>query len=103
MKSACRTTRKRVLELEGFHFHILRHACTTNLLFNRAQPKDVQELLGHSDVSTTMNVYAHATREKDTYFEVSIVQSLENRGNLWKKLTNLELSFLFSLSYTVCL
>ena len=25
--------------------------------------KNVQELLGHSDVSTTMNVYAHATRE----------------------------------------
>ena len=24
---------------------------------------DVQKLLGHSDVSTTMNVYAHATRE----------------------------------------
>ena len=25
--------------------------------------KDGQELLGHSDVSTTMNIYAHATRE----------------------------------------
>jgi integrase len=23
----------------------------------------VQELLGHSDVNTTMNIYAHATRE----------------------------------------
>ena len=50
-------------ELEGFHFHTLRHTYTTNLLSNGAQPKDVQELLGHSDVSTTMNVYAHATRE----------------------------------------
>ena len=46
-----------------FRFHELRHTYTTNLLSNGAQPKDVQELLGHSDVSTTMNVYAHATRE----------------------------------------
>ena len=33
------------------------------LLANGAAPKDVQELLGHSDVSTTMNVYAHSTRK----------------------------------------
>ena len=46
-----------------FHFHTLRHTYTTNLLSNGAQPKDVQELLGHSDVSTTMNVYAHSTRK----------------------------------------
>ncbi len=26
-------------------------------------PKDVQELLGCSDVNTTMNIYVHATRE----------------------------------------
>ena len=29
----------------------------------RGSAKDVQELLGHADVSTTMNIYAHATRE----------------------------------------
>ena len=26
-------------------------------------PKDVQELLEHADVSTTMNIYAHSTRK----------------------------------------
>ena len=36
---------------------------TSNLLANGAAPKDVQELLGHSDVSTNMNVYAHSTRK----------------------------------------
>ncbi|MCI5956564.1 MAG: site-specific integrase [Clostridiales bacterium] len=59
----CRTASKKVEGLEGFHFHQLRHTFTSNLLSNGAAPKDVQELLGHADVSTTMNIYAHATRE----------------------------------------
>ncbi|MDI9503090.1 MAG: tyrosine-type recombinase/integrase [Bacillota bacterium] len=63
VETACRAASRKVPELEGFHFHFLRHTYTTNLLSNGAQPKDVQELLGHSDGSTTMNVYAHATRE----------------------------------------
>ena len=32
-------------------------------LYHRNYYKEVQELLGHSDVSTTMNVYAHSTRK----------------------------------------
>lgn len=64
VEPALRTARKRLSELDdNFHFHTLRHTYTTNLLSNGAAPKDVQELLGHSDVSTTMNVYAHANRE----------------------------------------
>ena len=60
---ACRTASKKIPGLEGFHFHQLRHTFTSNLLANGAAPKDVQELLGHADVSTTMNIYAHSTRE----------------------------------------
>ncbi len=60
----CRAARKKVKGLEDFHFHMLRHTFTSNLLSNGASPKDVRELLGHADVSTTMNIYAHATREE---------------------------------------
>ena len=60
---ACRSVAKRLDGFENFHFHQLQHTYTSNLLSNGAAPKDVQELLGHSDVSTTMNVYAHSTRK----------------------------------------
>lgn len=59
----CSSIAKHVKGLEHFHFHLLRHTFTSNLLASGAPPKDVQELLGHSAVSTTMNIYAHATRE----------------------------------------
>ncbi|MCR5591405.1 MAG: site-specific integrase [Lachnospiraceae bacterium] len=63
LSSLCWKISKKVPEFESFHFHVLRHTFTTNLLANGAKPKDVQELLGHSAVSTTMNIYAHATKE----------------------------------------
>jgi len=59
----CRRARKEVEGLEGFHFHTLRHTYTSNLLSGGAKPADVWELLGHSDITTTMAIYAHATRE----------------------------------------
>lgn len=63
VSSMCRSAAKKVEGLAGFHFHCLRHSYTTNLIMNGASPKDVQELLGHSNVNTTVNVYAHSNRE----------------------------------------
>lgn len=59
----CRAMKKRIDGFENFHFHLFRHTYTSKLLANGAAPKDVQELLGHNDINTTLNVYAHATRE----------------------------------------
>ncbi len=45
--------------LRRIRFHDLRHSCASLLLANGAQMKDIQEWLGHSDFSTTANIYAH--------------------------------------------
>ena len=39
--------------------HALRHSCASLLLANGVPMKQIQEWLGHSDFSTTANVYAH--------------------------------------------
>lgn len=59
----CRAMKKKVEGMGGFHFHALRHTFTTNLISNGASVKDVQELLGHAKAETTLDIYAHATRE----------------------------------------
>ena len=40
-------------------FHDLRQTCATLLLRQGVNPKFVQELLEHADVSLTLNVYSH--------------------------------------------
>jgi integrase len=40
-------------------FHDLRHTCATLLLKQGVHVKYVQELLGHADISLTLNVYSH--------------------------------------------
>ena len=46
-------------ELPPIRFHDLRHAAATLLLGLDTRPKVVQELLGHSAIAVTMDVYSH--------------------------------------------
>ena len=49
----------------GVKIHELRHTQATHLLANGVDVKTVQERLGHSDASVTLNTYAHALPEND--------------------------------------
>jgi integrase len=44
---------------EKTRFHDLRHTCATLLLSKGVHPKIVQELLGHSTISITLDTYSH--------------------------------------------
>jgi integrase len=43
----------------AIRFHDLRHTCASLMLANNVPMKQIQEWLGHSDFSTTANIYAH--------------------------------------------
>ena len=45
--------------LRHIRFHDLRHSCASLLLSKNIPMKAIQEWLGHSDFSTTANIYAH--------------------------------------------
>ena len=53
---------KKLLAAAGLpprRFHDLRHSCASFLLAQGVSPRVVMEILGHSQISLTMNTYAH--------------------------------------------
>lgn len=52
------------LGLPSFNFHMLRHIFATNCISHGFDMKTVSELLGHSNVTTTMHIYVHSDMER---------------------------------------
>ncbi len=71
---------KKILEkynLPHIRFHDLRHSCASLLVANGFTLKDIQEWLGHSDIQTTANIYAHLDIERKS----NIMKSMTNNFN----------------------
>ena len=45
--------------LPDIRFHDLRHTCATLLLTKGVHPKVVSEMLGHANISITLDTYSH--------------------------------------------
>lgn len=50
--------------IRHFTVHNLRHTFCTRFCENEQNLKVIQEIMGHADIETTMNIYAEATKEK---------------------------------------
>lgn len=55
---------RKPLVIRHFSVHNLRHTFCTRFCENETNIKIIQDIMGHSDISTTMNIYAEATESK---------------------------------------
>ncbi len=52
---------RKLPHLPKVRFHDLRHSHATQLLMAGIHPKIAQERLGHSSITTTLDLYSHVT------------------------------------------
>lgn len=67
--------------------HVCRHTYCSNMARARMNPKTLQYLMGHSDISVTMNTYTHLGYE-DAKDEMVRVEELESAKVEIQKVTN---------------
>ncbi len=76
-------------------FHDLRHSCASLLLANGVPLKQIQEWLGHSDFSTTANIYAHLDYSSKLSSASAMINGMAlpetvNFGSRWETIKNVE-------------
>ncbi len=80
---------KKLLEkadLPDIRFHDLRHSAATLLLSLGVHPKVVQELLGHTQISMTMDIYSHVlpSMQQDTVSRLNSLLLRREEGPVGK-------------------
>lgn len=73
-----------ILERNGLRkirFHDLRHSCASLLYAHGVSLKEIQEWLGHSDISTTSNIYTHLDYSSKVASANAILSLLSNEEN----------------------
>ena len=53
-------------QIQNFSMHTLRHTFATRCIEAGMRPKTLQQILGHSSINITMNLYVHVTDEEKT-------------------------------------
>lgn len=51
-------------DIDRFSMHVLRHTMATRCIEGGMRPKTLQDMLGHSNISITMNLYVHVTEDE---------------------------------------
>ena len=64
-----------------FGFHNLRHSLASFLVRSKTDPKTVQALLRHSDVKTTLQLYAHSVSEDRLAAQGEVLDAILQSGS----------------------
>lgn len=73
------------LGLRHIRFHDLRHSCASLLLAKGIPMKAIQEWLGHSNFSTTANIYAHLDSNSKQLSAQAITSAFEIKKEIEEK------------------
>lgn len=74
-----RREKRNPLIIPMFSCHVARHTFCTRLCENETNIKFIQEVMGHKDIQTTLNIYAEITDQK----KKEIFRELDNKGDIF--------------------
>ena len=78
---AAKKEKREPVMIPRFSCHIFRHTFASRFCENETNIKVIQEVMGHADVSTTMNIYAEANPDVTK----SVIEKLSKNMDIFQK------------------